>query len=98
MTLEQVMQSWASIPESLIKPILEKEKDNWYVQLTEEWPEIHNDRYPKTSKLFNEHVKWMDDTRKQFKGSERVEYNKWKFGRKNNAEKLIMLYILTWDQ
>jgi len=98
MTLEQVMKSWASIPDSIVKPILTKENNKWYVQLIEEWPESENDRHHRPSKLFLERLEWMDSTRKQFEGAKRSEYDRWEFGRKFNAEKLIILYMLKWDQ
>jgi hypothetical protein len=93
--LGKVMRDWVD-NNTKIKPTLIKRGNGanhrWCLQLVEE---RETNTYH-TSRL-DESVEWTDNQLKDWPNCERKSWDMWDFKHKNDAEKFITLFYLTWQ-
>jgi hypothetical protein len=95
--LNSVMFTWANpdvIEQITIEPKLYKRENRWALVLEEVWP------YPTEplgdSGLLDSRVNWCIEKLDGWPGCTRMAYDQFWFKKKEEAEKFITLYTLTW--
>ena len=93
------MQSWADeSTKSNIKPKISKIGNSWQLTLIEDFQSIDDAGNFYHSNRFEKRVAWSDHELKKWKNCVRNDQNSWIFENKNDAEKFITVFHLSWVQ
>jgi hypothetical protein len=99
MTLEQVMQEWASSHAPDIKPRLYMgQQRKWTIKIEEVWASIDDAGNYFNSTDLDKRVDWTAHVLETWKTANRTSWDMWVFSSKREAEKFITLYTLQWAQ
>jgi hypothetical protein len=101
-TLDDVMKQWAMSHYPTVKLDLSRRNNKWQVELNEHWPDNLNPAAEWTpiigGDILGERVEWSEKTLDTWDSCKRMAYNQWWFDSKNDAEKFITFYTLTWAE
>ena len=101
--LQQVVGGWirSGMIYPTIRPKLSRKRSQnmWGIVLEEVWPEDIEDhqKIRSSSNNLDERVEWATEKLKNWKGARRMAWDQWYFDNKQNAEKFITYYYLTWE-
>ena len=90
--LQAVMFEWKN-QDSMIQPTLRKTNNRYRLQLVE----LTEDNSYHTNKL-DRCIEWVDSQLKDWKDCNRMAWDMWDFKHRNDAEKFITVFHLSWDQ
>jgi hypothetical protein len=97
--LQAVMFKWKD-QISVIKPTLHRRARGpnywWRLQLVEEF-EMLDDHQPPSNKL-NQCIDWVEEKLKTWPDCHRKAWDMWDFKNRQEAEKFITLFHLSWDR
>lgn len=96
--LQAVMFQWKD-QDSMIKPTLHQRNSHWWrLQLVEDWGTVDDAGNYQPSRKLDVGVTWVEEKLKDWPNCTRMAWDIWDFKHREDAEKFITLFHLSWAQ